>query len=447
MLGLGLALTNFGSRGGVADIADGVSSAALLLAAYGPYGVVMDYTDASIAIVDSTHALDFSSKGDVSSGALVGPAAKLTYAAPSPKLLEQADGVQRYNSHNLYLNNTVPANQSITVVSGASYKIRVTGTVSIALSGATSGTVTAGSPVSFTAATATLTCGSTSGSGRVYLYRTPCNEDGVDTAGTTLYAHPYRWSGGVRQGLEIEPQATNLFLNNTTGATQSITVTAQAYTLSFYGTGTITLSGASTAGPLVGSGASTRVSLTFTPSAGTLTCTVSGSCADVQLEAGPIATSVIQTYGSAVVRAADVLSLITSLFPYDGTLGTLFVDVTFKDVTGVSRGLVSTNNSDGRQIVQFGNLVFSHDGTTQLNSGTITASRTRIALSYGGGTRSLSRNGTMDVTNGAFDGAFGGSGILYIGNTGGINILIGTIHRIGYFTTKASNAVLPTIGA
>ena len=109
MLGLGLALTNFGSRGGVADIADGVSAAALLLAAYGPYGVVMDFTDASIAIVDSTHALDFSSKGDISGGALVGPAAKLTYAAPSAKLLEQADGAQRYNSHNLYLNNTAPS--------------------------------------------------------------------------------------------------------------------------------------------------------------------------------------------------------------------------------------------------------------------------------------------------------------------------------------------------
>jgi hypothetical protein len=67
-------------------------------------------------------------------------------------------------------------------------------------------------------------------------------------------------------------------------STQAVTVVAAPHVLSFTGTGTITLSGASTAGPLVGSGASNRVSITFTPTAGSLTLTVSGSVLMGQLE-------------------------------------------------------------------------------------------------------------------------------------------------------------------
>jgi hypothetical protein len=76
----------------------------------------------------------------------------------------------------------------------------------------------------------------------------------------------------------------NLLLNTDTLATQSVTVTAVPHTLSFYGTGTVTLTGVSTAGPLVGTGAGNRVYLEFTPTAGSLTLTVSGSVTFAQLE-------------------------------------------------------------------------------------------------------------------------------------------------------------------
>ena len=81
----------------------------------------------------------------------------------------------------------------------------------------------------------------------------------------------------------------NQLLNTETLATQSRAVTAVGHTLSFTGTGSITLSGASTAGPLVGTGANDRVSLTFTPTAGSLTLTVSGSVTKGQLNLGPTA--------------------------------------------------------------------------------------------------------------------------------------------------------------
>jgi hypothetical protein len=75
----------------------------------------------------------------------------------------------------------------------------------------------------------------------------------------------------------------NLLQNTEVLITQSRTVRAFKHVVSFYGTGTITLSGAAT-GTLVGTGTNDRVYLEFTPTAGTLTLTVSGSVTKAQLE-------------------------------------------------------------------------------------------------------------------------------------------------------------------
>jgi len=112
--------------------------------------------------------------------------------------------------------------------------------------------------------------------------------------------------------LVMEGAQTNVLLNSATLSTQSVTVTAQVYTLSMQGTGSITLSGAAT-GTLTGTGAANRVRFIFTPSAGTLTLTVSGSVTYATLVAGgalnQMLTSWIPTGATAATRAADKLSL------------------------------------------------------------------------------------------------------------------------------------------
>ena len=140
------------------------------------------------------------------------------------------------------------------------------------------------------------------------------NSSGILTSGSNLRCQ-YS-AAGVPLGFLPEPQRTNILLNSAALATQGVTVSATTYTLSFEGTGTVTLSGVSTAGPLVGTGATDRVSLTFTPTAGSLTLTVSGTVNYANLEAGPFRTSTIVTAGSQVTRAADNLYVDLTKVPF-----------------------------------------------------------------------------------------------------------------------------------
>jgi hypothetical protein len=136
----------------------------------------------------------------------------------------------------------------------------------------------------------------------------------------------------VCKGLLIENARTNALLNSlidgTSLTTQLVTVTAAARTFSFYGTGTVVLSGAHSA-TVVGTGAyPTRTTLTFTPSAGVLTLTVSGTVQFAQLEIGSVSTSFIPTAATAVTRNADVATMTGTNFSswYNQTEGTMVVE-------------------------------------------------------------------------------------------------------------------------
>jgi hypothetical protein len=148
----------------------------------------------------------------------------------------------------------------------------------------------------------------------------------LQTAGTNVPRFDFDPVTHAPRGLLIEEPRTNLLLNSATLGTQSVAVTAQAYTLSFYGTGTVALSG-TFVGSLVGAGAfPARNSLTFTPTAGTLTCTVTGSVLNANLEAGSFATSYVTTTAAAATRAADVATMPTAVW-FNAAAGTLAADV------------------------------------------------------------------------------------------------------------------------
>jgi hypothetical protein len=132
----------------------------------------------------------------------------------------------------------------------------------------------------------------------------------LEATGSPHYALRRDYSRDTVNGeILTEPAGVNLFLDSVTLSTQNITTSAQKYTVSLWGTGTITFSGTHT-GTLAGTGAGDRVQVTFIPSAGTLTCTVSGAVTYAQAEAYYTATSYIFTGSSSEARAKDEASCV-----------------------------------------------------------------------------------------------------------------------------------------
>lgn len=135
--------------------------------------------------------------------------------------------------------------------------------------------------------------------------------DATKTMQTAAINEPrfnYNPTNAAFEGLLYEPARTNILLNSATLSTQTRTVTAATvYTLSFYGTGTVVLSGAYSS-TVVGAGIypANRKVVTFTTTSTSLVLTVTGSVQYAQLEIGGSATSYIPTTTVAVTRAADV---------------------------------------------------------------------------------------------------------------------------------------------
>lgn len=157
----------------------------------------------------------------------------------------------------------------------------------------------------------TLTCVR---SGATATYRDANGARQTAAANEARFDHD---EAGNSLGLLVEQTRTNLFLNSDAPVTQNITTTAQQYTVTVEGAGTVTLSGTATGVATEGS------PLTVTATAGTLTCTVAGSLDTVQVEAGSFGTSYIPTAGSPVQRNADQIS--TADMTWADTFGTCFV--------------------------------------------------------------------------------------------------------------------------
>jgi hypothetical protein len=278
------------------------------------------------------------------------------------------------------------------------------------------------------------------------------------TAATGEPRYDYDPVTKTARGILIEEARTNLLLNSEALSTQSVVVTAQAYTLSFYGTGTITLSGASTAGPLVGGGAfPARTTLTFTPAAGTLMLTVTGTVQYAQLEAGAFPTSYIPTTATTVTRATDFLNMPTSVLPFNSAAGTLLTSFKMPYVGGAGYpgaaffddgtvnnyigSFVADAASDATYfevktggVQQFYGSVGTYVAGTSVTVGGAW-SAANFAASLNGSTPATSSSGTIPTVN-----------VLRVGTLlANLAPLNGWISRLTYIASRVSNADLQTL--
>ena len=256
-------------------------------------------------------------------------------------------------------------------------------------------------------------------------------------------------------GLLIEEARTNLLIDSEALSSQSATTVAGVYTLSFYGTGSITLSGTNTQ-VVAGTGVfPSRAKRTITTTAGTLTLTVSGSVIDAQLELGGFATSYIPSYASATTRAADIATMVGSNFTnwYNQSNGSFLVETeaspnSFTSYVAATNGFITQNslhidNDTGnmRAVYYSGSV---NVATLSLGAlGTVGATNV-IATAYSAGNFAASRNGgtAVTVSTGAVP-----TGVTQL-NIGGdnrgdpLNYADCHIKDISYYNTRLSNAQL-----
>lgn len=141
----------------------------------------------------------------------------------------------------------------------------------------------------------------------VGMYR---NAEGVWTQAANNVIRPHYTAAGTFCGYLFEPASTNVFLNSDAPATQSIALTTQDYTVSVFGTGSVTSSNGT--GTATGHGAATEgspVTITVT-GAGTIVFTVAGAPTYVNVEGGGFSTTPIITAGTPASRALDTHAIV-----------------------------------------------------------------------------------------------------------------------------------------
>ncbi len=222
------------------------------------------------------------------------------------------------------------------------------------------------------------------------------------------------YSQGSCPALLLETQRTNLVFPSDTATTQTRTVTATAHTLSFYGTGTVVLSGVAIA-TLSGTGANDRVTLTFTPTAGSLILTVTGTVRNWQLEVGSYASTLVTTTTASATRVADSYGrdniytngLITS------SGGTWFIElrnnlVYIRDNASASIFIntgLSASLNDGFRMRVLGSSRFAIDKIVASVSTSLystTTDTTKIIIKWNGTSADIFANGTKVVSATSF---------------------------------------------
>lgn len=281
----------------------------------------------------------------------------------------------------------------------------------------------------------------------------------MQTAGSNVPRLDFDPVTGGCKGLLIEESRTNLFLNSlhdgTNLSTQTVTVIAAAHTISFYGSGSITLSGVHSA-TITGTADTTRTALTFTPTAGSLTCTVSGTVKFAQCGLGGFATSFIPTTTATVTRAADQVVIDGTAFSdfYRQDEGTVLLCVTPIGKSNQYGYFLSFDDGSTDNVIALGwrfdssYREYSSGGVaTNLTGRVIAGSILSSATSFSSaGFVSYFDGDPLSVDNSLLMPAVDR---LYFGSIGGLSSVAASlkIHKCVYFPKRLTNAQLQQLSA
>jgi hypothetical protein len=210
----------------------------------------------------------------------------------------------------------------------------------------------------------------------------------------------------------------------------------------------VVLSGAHIA-TVTGTGAyPTRTTLTFTPSAGSLILTVTGSVTQAQLEAGSFATSYIPTTTAPLTRNADVCSITGSAFTgfWNRFAGTCVVGVG----SSLGNGPRFVSNAVGARTLEIYGTTnidfFEAAGTQEIRVVTSPTYPIKLGLAYAINDYQSSYNGLLGGSDTDTGGTIPNATQLHIGNLGGTsNRLTGHIASIRYYKKRLANAKLQTL--
>lgn len=256
------------------------------------------------------------------------------------------------------------------------------------------------------------------------------------------------------QGQLIEETRANLFLNSlidgTNLSTQSVTLSAVAYTLSFYGSGSVAISGGHSATVSGVGDFPNRKTYTFTPTAGSSTFTVSGDVKFAQLEAGAFATSYIPTTTTSVTRNADVVSMTGTNFSdwYNASEGTFAVGFDLFNISAARSFFAASDGTSNNEIYGYnpaGGAAYLRvaSGTVQqafINGGSVVANTSYSSVSaYKTDSFLTSRNGQAPGSD--TSGSVPTVNRLNIGSRGGgITQLNGHVYYLNYYKLSVTSA-------